>query len=397
MQNLGAIDMTKLFKKLFIKNHQDVTNPTVRAAYGVASGGLGIVANAFLFVIKLVGGILSGSIAVVADAVNNLSDFMTSIITLVGFKMSGRPADKEHPYGHARFEYVTGLIVACVIFFIGIETGRAAIEKIIAGTQTQFSIITCVILGISVLIKIVISIIFNGLGKSISSDTLHAMSADSRNDAISSTVILICAIVAILTGVSLDGYMGVAVSVLVIISAITLIKDTVNPLVGTAPDKELVNKIESKLKSYPQVIDIHDLIIHSYGATKTFVTVHVEVDADTDVVTSHDLIDNIERDFFNDMHVTLVGHLDPVKISDPETTALKEMITQTLKDYNPELSLHDFRVVYGNSHVNVIFDVVVPFGAKNIEAEVRGLVENKLNACDKKYYAVIEFDKSYNG
>ena len=389
--------MTKLFKKLFIKDYQDVSNPKVRARYGVASGALGIISNVVLFILKLIGGLLSGSIAVIADAINNLSDFMTSIITLIGFKMAGQPADKEHPYGHARFEYVTGLIVACVIFFIGIETGRAAIEKIIAGSITQFSIITCIILGVSVIVKVLISIIFNGLGKSICSDALKAMSADSRNDAISSFVILTCAIVAILTGVSLDGYLGVAVSVLVIISAITLIKDTINPLVGTAPDKELIEKIETKLKSYPEVLDIHDLIVHSYGATKTFATVHIEVDASVDVMLSHDLVDNIERDFFNDMHVTLVGHLDPVNVNDAETVELKNALTQTLKDYNDALTLHDFRIVCGKTHTNVIFDVVIPFGTKNIENDIRRVINEKLCSYDKKYYAVIEFDKSYNG
>lgn len=388
--------MVKMFKKLFIKNYENVENPVVRAAYGVAAGVLGIIANAFLFVVKLFAGILSGSVAVVADAINNLSDFMTSIITLFGFKMSGRPADKEHPFGHARIEYVTSLIVACVIFFIGIETGRAAIEKIITVSETDFSILTCVILGVSVIVKLCLSFIYKGLGKAINSDALYAMSADSRNDVISTGVVLICAIISMVLGVSVDGYLGVLVSLLVIISAIGLIKGTIDPLIGTPTDKNLIKKIQDKLKSYPAVLDIHDLIVHSYGPTKIFATVHIEVDSEVDVMVSHDLADNIERDFFKDMNILLVCHLDPVKLSDPETNILKNDLTELLHAYNPALSLHDFRVVVGVSHTNVIFDVVIPFDLQNAERDIINLVNDKLASYGKKYYAIIEFDKCYN-
>ena len=389
--------MVKLFKKLFIKNYKDTENPKVRANYGTSAGILGIFGNAVLVVIKLIGGILSGSIAVITDAINNLSDFTTSIITLIGFKVSGRPADKEHPYGHARYEYITGLLVACVIIFIGISAGKAAVEKIISGTTTDFSTLTCIILGASVLIKIFMSVIYKGLGKSINSETLYGMSADSRNDSICTFVILISTIIALSTGVSLDGYFGLAGALLVVFSATMLIKDTINPLLGCAPEKELVKRIEQKLRSYPEVLDFHDLIVHTYGHTKTFATVHVEVDANGDVMISHDLVDNIERDFFKDMNIMLVEHLDPVDLSNPETVKLKEDLFSVLKDYNSELSLHDFRVVKGNSHTNVIFDVVVPFGQKNAENEIRKIVNDKLATYDKVYYAVIEFDTDFNG
>ncbi len=388
--------MTKLFKKLFIKNYTDVENPTVRTAYGIASGIFGIVGNALLFALKILGGILSGSIAVIADAINNLSDFATSLITMFGFKLSSRPADKEHPYGHARFEYITGLIVACVILFIGIETGRGAIDKIISGIPANFTIFTCIVLGVSVIVKICMAIVFKGLGKSISSDTISAMSADSRNDAISTSIILICTLVNIIFDISLDGYLGIVVSIFVIVSAITLIKDTINPLIGCAPDKDFVCKIENKLKSYPGVIDIHDLIVHNYGPTKTFVSVHIEVDAQIDVMISHDLIDNIERDFMKECGIFLTGHLDPVMLNDPETNSLKMLVSDAIKEISDKLTLHDFRVVYGNTHTNVIFDVVVPFELKNIENDIRKAVETKLSTLDKTYYVVIEFDRSYN-
>ncbi len=389
--------MVNLYKKLFIKNYNDVENPKVRASYGTNAGILGIVGNAILVVIKLIGGLLSGSIAVITDAINNLSDFTTSIITLIGFKVSGKPADKEHPYGHARYEYITGLFVACVIIFIGISAGKAAIEKIIAGTPTDFSTLTCIILGASVIIKIFMSIIYKGLGKAINSETLFGMSADSRNDSICTFVILISAIIALTTGLSLDGYFGLAGAVLVIFSAVMLIKYTIDPLLGVAPDKQLVKSIQEKIKSYPEVLDFHDLIVHTYGPTKTFATVHIEVDSTVDIMVSHDLVDNIERDFFNDMNIMLVGHLDPIDISDTETIKLKTDLFNALKDYNPNLSMHDFRVVKGNSHTNVIFDVVVPFDCKNSQADIRKIVNDKLATFDKTYYAVIEFDTDFNG
>ena len=388
--------MSKLFKKLFIKNYQDVTNPVVRARYGTASGFLGIFANALLFALKLVAGLLSASIAVIADAINNLSDFLTSVITLIGFKLSSRPADKEHPYGHARIEYVTALIVAFLILMIGIETGRASIDKIVNPTPTDFSLITCIILGSSILVKLFLSATFKGLAKDINSEALNAMSTDSRNDVISTLVVLICAIIGIYTDLTLDGILGVAVSLFVIISAIKLIKETIDPLLGIPPDREYIEKIENKLKSYDGILDIHDLVVHNYGPTKTFASVHIEVDSNVDIMISHDLSDNVERDFMKDMGILMVCHLDPVVTSDSETIFLKELLSNTLKQMDQNLSLHDFRVVRGISHTNVIFDVVLPFSANYTEEDVRQTIKQKLDESDKKYYAVIEFDRSYN-
>ncbi len=388
--------MTNIFKKLFIKNYKDTDNPIVRASYGVAAGILGIIANAILFSIKLLAGILSGSIAVIADAINNLSDFMTSIITAIGFKMSGRPADKEHPFGHERIEYVISLIIACVIFFIGIETGRAALDKIMNASPTDFSLITCIILSVSICIKLILAIIFNGLSKSIHSDSLKAMCTDSRNDVISTSVVLICAVVAMVTGLSLDGYLGIAVSLLVIYSAINLIKETIDPLIGTPPDKSVVYSLKQMLKSYPQILDIHDLIVHNYGPTKTFATVHIEVDSAVDIMLSHDLSDNVERDVYKELNIFLVCHLDPVKLNDPETELLKNELTKVIKSFNDELSLHDFRIVSGKTHTNVIFDVVLPFNLRDKESQIKKAVTDYLNSLDKKYYAVIEFDTDFN-
>ena len=388
--------MSELFKRLFIKNYDDVTNPKVRERYGTSAGVLGIIGNVILFCAKLVVGLLSMSIAVVADAINNLSDFMTSIITLIGFKLAGRPADKEHPYGHSRIEYVTGFIIAFVILFLGIEIGRNAIDKIITASPTDFSIVTCVILALSIVVKLCLSIIFKGLAKSINSDTLHAMSTDSRNDVISTAVVLLSAILALCLGIQIDGYLGVIVALFIIYSAIKLIKETVNTLIGTPPDKEFVDCVVEKLKSYPEVLDIHDLVIHNYGPLKTFASVHIEVDARVDIMISHELADNIERDFIKNMNVMMVCHLDPVAIGDPETDKLRTLMADTLKRLDERLTLHDLRIVHAVSFSNVIFDVVLPFDCNYTEYDVKQEVSKALKTLSKPYFAVIEFDKNYN-
>lgn len=388
--------MTTLFKKLFIKNYKDVDNPAVRANYGKSAGILGIVSNAFLFIIKILAGIFSGSVAVIADAINNLSDFVTSIITLVGFKLSSMPADKEHPYGHARIEYVTALIVSIVILVIGVEVGKAGFEKIIDGSKTNFEIWTCLVLGLALIIKLCLSIIFKGLGKSISSKALLAMSDDSRNDTISTLIILASAIISMVFDLPIDGYLSILVALFIIISAFSLIKSTIDPLLGTSPDKEFIDKIEKEILNFEGIMGIHDLVIHNYGPLKTFATVHIEVDSKVDVMLSHELSDNIERYFQKSLNIFLVCHLDPIATDDEETNMLKERITTCLTNFDNNLKLHDFRVVHGIEHSNVIFDVVLSFNAKYNENDVKQIVNNELDTFDKKYYAVIEFDRDFN-
>ncbi|MBR2384772.1 MAG: cation transporter [Clostridia bacterium] len=388
--------MTTLFKKLFIKNYQDVEKPEVRTAYGTASGFLGITANSILFVIKLIASILSGSIAIVADAINNLTDFMTSIITMVGFKISGKSADKEHPFGHARFEYITTLLIACVIFFIGIETGRAGIDKVIAKTPTNFSIATCIILGASILIKIGLAIIFNGLSKDVDSDAIKAMSTDNRNDAISTTAILVCAIIGLFVDIPLDGYFGIAISLLVIYSAFNLIKETIGPLIGEMPDKELIDGLTSHIKGYDGILGIHELVVHSYGPTQYFATVHIEVDSSVDVMISHELADTIERDCLKKLNVNLVCHLDPINVSDPETVMLTNAICGLLKEHYPFASIHDLRIVKGPSFTNVIFDLPLPCDKQDLKEEITLKINERLKKEQTKYFAVIEFETCFD-
>lgn len=387
--------MSKLFKKLFIKNYQDVDNPNVRASYGKSAGILGIIANVFLFAIKLFAGIITGSIAIIADAINNLTDFLTSIITLVGFKLSNAPADKEHPFGHARIEYITALLVSIFILTIGIEVGRTGIDKIINGSNTTFTITACIILAVSILTKLLLSIIFKDLGKSINSEALFAMSQDSRNDTISTFIILLSAIVSMKFNIYIDGYLSVAIAILIIISAISLIKSTISPLLGEPPKKEFIQQIEKKILSYDGIMGIHDLVVHNYGPLKTFATVHIEVDAKVDVMISHELSDNIERDFSKELNVFLVCHLDPIVTDDEETNMLKERITKLLIGFDNRLNLHDFRLVHGVNHSNIIFDVLIPYDTKYDEESIKYLVDEELKKYNKKYFAVIEFDRSF--
>ena len=387
--------MSKLFKKLFIKNYQDVENPNVRASYGKSAGILGIIANVFLFAIKLFAGIITGSIAIIADAINNLTDFLTSIITLVGFKLSNAPADKEHPFGHARIEYITALLVSIFILTIGIEVGRTGIDKIINGSNTTFTITACIILAVSILTKLLLSIIFKDLGKSINSEALFAMSQDSRNDTISTFIILLSAIVSMKFNIYIDGYLSVAIAILIIISAISLIKSTISPLLGEPPKKEFIQQIEKKILSYDGIMGIHDLVVHNYGPLKTFATVHIEVDAKVDVMISHELSDNIERDFSKELNVFLVCHLDPIVTDDEETNMLKERITKLLIGFDNRLNLHDFRLVHGVNHSNIIFDVLIPYDTKYDEDSIKYLVDEELKKYNKKFFAVIEFDRSF--
>lgn len=387
--------MSKLFKKLFIKNYQDVKNPIVRASYGKSAGILGIIANVFLFVIKLFAGIITGSIAIIADAINNLTDFLTSIITLVGFKLSNAPADKEHPFGHARIEYITALIVSIFILTIGIEVGRTGIDKIINGSSTTFTITACIILAVSILTKLLLSIIFKDLGKSINSEALFAMSQDSRNDTISTFIILASAIVSMKFNIYIDGFLSVAIAILIIISAISLIKSTISPLLGEPPKKEFIQEIEKKILSYDGIMGIHDLVVHNYGPLKTFATVHIEVDAKVDVMISHELSDNIERDLSKELNIFLVCHLDPIVTDDEETNMLKERITKLLISFDNRLNLHDFRLVHGVNHNNIIFDVLIPYDTKYDEDSIKYLVDEELKKFNKKYFAVIEFDRSF--
>ncbi len=384
----------KLFKKLFIKDYQNTSDPEVRFRYGIAAGVFGIVSNTVLCVFKILVGILSGSVAIIADAVNNLSDAASSIVTVFGFKLSNRPADREHPYGHERYEYIAAFIIAFAVVLIGALLLKQSIEKIITPEGITVSVYTYVVLAVAIVLKIVQGLLYRDFGKSINSEALRASAADSRNDVFTTIAVLISTIVIDTTGVNIDGYAGLVVSIVIIVFSLKLLKDTVNPLLGTVPDKALVGKIAEKLSSYEVVLGFHDLMIHSYGPAITYASVHVEVDAKENVIEMHDAIDNIERDFMNDMNVHLVIHMDPVTIGDPETDNLKSEITGIIKNLNGDLTLHDFRLVKGPTHTNVLFDVVIPYDCKTTLGDIKRALQENVKS-ETTYYYVINVDRKF--
>lgn len=384
----------KLFKKLFIKDYQNTSDPEVRFRYGIAAGVFGIVSNTVLCVFKILVGILSGSVAIIADAVNNLSDAASSIVTVFGFKLSNRPADREHPYGHERYEYIAAFIIAFAVVLIGALLLKQSIEKIITPEGITVSVYTYVVLAVAIVLKIVQGLLYRDFGKSINSEALRASAADSRNDVFTTIAVLISTIVIDTTGFNIDGYAGLVVSIVIIVFSLKLLKDTVNPLLGTVPDKALVGKIAEKLSSYEIVLGFHDLMIHSYGPAITYASVHVEVDAKENVIEMHDAIDNIERDFMNDMNVHLVIHMDPVTIGDPETDNLKSEITGIIKNLNGDLTLHDFRLVKGPTHTNVLFDVVIPYDCKTTLGDIKRALQENVKS-ETTYYYVINVDRKF--
>lgn len=389
----------KLFRKAFIKNYENVTDPKVRNRYGVCAGIIGIVSNAILFVIKIVAGIIGGSITIIADAINNLSDAGSSVVTLVGFKLSSAPPDKDHPFGHARYEYVTGLLVSMMVLFLGIALLKSSIEKVISPTPVEVSVFTYVVLSVSIVLKLVQMLVYTDFSKAISSNALKASAQDSRNDSLTTLAVLISTIIIDVCGdkinpkVSVDGIMGIAVSLFIIVSSVLLLKDAISPLLGEKPPKELVDKITAKILSYDGVIGVHDLVVHSYGANHCFVVAHVEVPADVDIVKSHDIIDNIEHDMWNDMHVRLNIHMDPIDTKNKQLAALKERVSNAIAKLDPDLSIHDFRMVNGDTHVNLVFDVVVPYDSKITLNDVHSACEKEFENDETKYYFVIDMDR----
>lgn len=360
----------KFIRKLFIKDYQDTQNPKVRFRYGLVAGIFGIISNALLCVFKLIVGVVGNSITIIADAINNLSDAGSSVVTLVGFKLSATPPDNDHPFGHARYEYITSLLVSVTVLFIGILLLKSSIEKCITPEEVSVSVYTYVVLGVAIAMKLVQMLIYLDFSKAINSGALKASAADSRNDVLATVAVLISTIVIDVAGdkispkVSVDGIMGIAVSAFIIVSSILLIKEAMSPILGEKPPKELVDKITAKILSYDGVIGVHDLVVHSYGENHCFVVAHVEVPADVDITKSHDVIDNIEHDFWNEMHVRITIHMDPVDTKNRQLAVLKLRAQNAIANLDENLSLHDFRLVSGQTHTNMLFDVVIPYGSK---------------------------------
>lgn len=387
--------MTNWLIKTFIKDYHKTEDRNVRILYGKFSSWVGIFCNILLFIGKLIAGTISGSVSIIADAVNNLSDASSSIISLFGFKLSSRPADEEHPFGHGRYEYLSGLMVSFLIMVIGLELFQTSIEKIIHPTDVHFHIFICVIMLASIAVKLWMAAFNRKIGKLIHSQTLIATAADSRNDVISTTAVLLAAIISHFTHLNLDGIMGLGVAIFILYSGFGLTKETLDPLLGKAPDPEFVKAIKTKILSYPGILGTHDLIIHDYGPGRQFASVHVEMAAEEDSLKCHDLIDNIERDFKDEFHLHMIIHYDPIITNDSSVNNLRRWISEEVKKIDPALSIHDLRIVPGTTHTNVIFDCVVPSSIPISDDEIIRFISTAVSEKYPGYICIITIDSSF--
>lgn len=387
--------MTNFIIKKFIKDYRRTDNPQIRTAYGKLAGYVGIICNIVLFASKILIGTISGSVSITADAINNFSDASSSIVSLLGFKLSEKPADKEHPYGHGRYEYLSALSVAVIIILIGFELLKTSIGKIINPVDVKFSLILAAVLLLSVFIKLWMMFFNKKIGKAIKSDTLIATSQDSRNDVITTLAVLIAAIISEFTTLQLDGWIGLAVAIFILISGFGLIKNTIDPMLGKAPDEEFVKTIHDKIVSYDGVLGVHDLIIHDYGPCRKFASVHVEMAAEDDPLKSHDVIDNIEYDFMNDFGLNMIVHYDPIITKNDVVNNMRYEITQIVQSVNKSLTIHDLRVVPGISHTNLVFDCLANFELSMSDYDLKCAISEAVKAIHPEYNCIITIDRNY--
>ena len=387
--------MSTFLFKTFIKDYENTNDPVVRERYGNFTSIVGIISNIVLCTVKILIGVVANSIAIIADGFNNLADASSSVITLVGFKLAAAPEDEEHPYGHARIEYLTGLLVSAIIIILGFELLKTSFDKILHPEAADFSYVTLGVLVVAILMKLWQAGFYIAAGKKINSVALSAAGADSRNDVISTTAVLISALAAKFFDLQLDGIMGCLVALFIMWSGIQLVRETSSPLLGEAPDPELVDAIMEGIEAHEGVIGIHDLMVHNYGPGRVFASVHVEIDADSDIMECHDMIDNIERDLSRDLKIHLVVHMDPVKLDDPLVNKMKEILSAELEPIEGVHGLHDLRVVPGPTHTNIIFDIVMSPKCEKSHAEIRELLVNRVAKEEGQYYLVITYDMAY--
>lgn len=387
-------EVIKVLKRLFIKDFNNTSDPKVRNRYGVVSGVFGIVTNFLLFLIKLIIGLISNSITIIADAINNLSDAGSSVLTMIGFKLAGKPADKDHPYGHARYEQITALLVAILVLCIGVLFAKGSVEKIFAPEELSISAVTYITLVAAIILKLVQMFTYLDFAKAIDSDTIRAAALDSRNDVISTASVLVSIIIMGIFNINIDGWVGLIVSVFLVWSAIKMVKETIDPMLGIMPSKELVDSLTSLIMKHEGIIDYHDLIIHNYGVGQNFASVHVEIDASGDIIAIHDLIDNIEHQAHDELGILLTIHMDPVDVDNPKRQKLLELCRSALSKYDQPVPFHDFRIVDGPTHTNILFDIVEPFDTKFDMDKIKALLSEEMSCEGGKYYYVINVDKA---
>ena len=387
--------MTNWLLRTFIKNSDHPEDPKVRAAVGILSGIVGIFCNILLFGGKLAVGLLTRSVSITADAMNNLSDATSSVVTMLGFRLAERPADNDHPYGHARYEYLSGLAVSALILIIGVELAKSSLDKVLHPADVIINWVTAAVLIGSILVKFWMSLFNTKLGKTIHSATLAATAADSRNDVITTSAVLLAALIEHFTAFRADGWMGLAVSCFILYSGVGLAKDTISPLLGENADPELREKIVDNIRACPKVLGFHDLMVHDYGPGQRFASIHVEMDRREEPMECHEIIDDLERECLKSHGVHLVIHYDPIVTDDPELDRMHVRVEQLLHTYDIRLGVHDFRMVPGKGHVNLIFDVVLPTDLRGQEADITATLEKALNQnSGVTYYPVITFDQS---
>ena len=384
--------MTKLILNLFVKNWNDKRNPAVHSRIGTVAGMTGIVCNLLLFGGKLTVGLVTGAVSIVADAVNNLSDAASSVMTLLGFRLARRPADADHPYGHARYEYLSGLAVAAMILLIGAELVKSSVAKIFNPEPIEFTAVTFWVLVASMGVKLWMSVFYGKLGRMICSTTLQATSIDSRNDVLATAGVLLGLLVGKYFGVQVDGFVGLAVALVILWSGISIGKETISPLLGKQADGELVDRISTLVLSHDKILGIHDLLVHDYGPGQCFASVHAELSAEEDPLECHDIIDDIECDALAELNVHLVIHYDPVLLNDGEWNEMRRTVETIVREIDPALSIHDFRMARGAKQAKLVFDLAVPYDAQNQRKELKQKIDEALKAQEKQYTTVIRFD-----
>ncbi len=387
--------MTALLLKLFIKNHENTKGPEIREKYGMLGSIVGIIVNIILSAGKYAIGVISKSVSITADAINNLADAASCIVTLVSFRMAARKPDKEHPFGHGRIEYIAALAVGFLVELMGYELIKSSIEKIKNPEEVVFSVPAVLVLALSVLGKVWLFIFNRTLGKKIQSPAMLAVAKDSLSDTTATLVAAVSLILSIFTDIPVDGFLGIIVSIFILTSGFGILKESVGILLGTPPEKETVDKLIGFILSHKEIIGIHDLVIHSYGATRTFASIHAEISSDADVLSAHDTIDNIEKAVKEHFNIELVIHMDPIENNNHKVNELKEMAVRTVLSISDELSLHDFRIVDGPTHTNLLFDIVVPHGFEMSDDKLKKLIGEKISEINSTYFCVITVDTSY--
>lgn len=387
--------MIGLLSRIFIKDRENYSDGRVRKQYGTLTGVVGIVLNFILFAGKFIAGLVSGAISVMADAFNNLSDAGSSIISLIGFQLADKKPDPDHPFGHGRMEYISGLLVSVLILIMGFELGKSSVEKIMHPSVLEDSIMVMVILAVAILVKIYMFAYNRAYGKKINSPTMKATSLDSISDVAATSFVLISVVVSRISGFNIDGIAGLVVSCFILFTGIKSIKETIDPLLGNAPDPGFVASIDDIVMSYDEIIGMHDLVVHDYGPGRRMISLHGEVPEDGNLTVLHDAIDRCERELHDKLGCEAVIHMDPVSINDEKVMNIKKLVSDGIKEYNPEISIHDFRVVDGETHTNVIFDAVIPMNLKKPEDEVRKDIENIVSGLPGNYCGVVNIDRKY--